>query len=714
MASDTDLAGLAAMRESFPAFFAADPPNEPYIYGRHTRAVIAACDRVVRNITAGIPQYLIINMMFRSGKSDVSSRMLPSWFLLRHPHLRVMLASYGATLSEGFARNARDKFEKWAPYYGLALSKGSRAVDNWEIAGHRGGMRSIGLQGGQVGHGYNLGIIDDFYKSRLEAESPVIRNRVREGFQADFLTRRDPCSGIIVLAHRQHPDDLCAWLINSATPGHELYDARFPKFEVLKFPAQSPGYVTPSNPGGWMFPERWSADYYESQRAGMSPYLWSALAMQDPQPRSGNVFTLANVAEWDGDGPPAGLRWAWGWDLASTEEQRLGLKSGDPDYTCGVLAAWEPGRSAADAGTIWIRRVVRGRWAAAERERVMLQEIRRGPPGAAVYVEVVAGYKDAYTRLRELLAGERTVIPITPTTDKLTRAERCEAVFAHGRVRLAPGEDWQDRFLDEVGSFPSAPHDDQVDAMVLALDDALTKRAGAEVFGLAADRGLDASTDPLAPCRMEDEPIIRLKADGEGRQWETAVRSMADWDERGWRPVGLFRGWWLARANPSAVVWGAVDEDGCRVIFRALQSRRGEPLAAFVERVQAASMEGRTQHNYRIDAAGGEDDEEGMWRVHEILGKHRARSYPEWVPAGDLRGRRGMELIDSWIAAAAAGTGEALLVWPEDLLSQMREARMKPEARGSASNDLLGVDAPEEVISGPMMKALRVAALRSF
>jgi len=706
-----------AVRGSFRAFFEIEHLGGDYVYGRHTAAIIEACEGVVRDVEAGRSRYLIINLPFRHGKSDISSRALPAWWLLRNPDAEVMLGAYGATLAEGFARDARAAFERWAPHYGLGIDKGSRAVDNWRIAAHRGGMRSVGLQGGAVGHGFKLGVIDDFYKSRLEAESPVIRNRVWDGFQADFLTRRAPISGLIIVAHRQHTHDLCARIIGASTPGHEDYNVAFPRFDVLKFPAQSPEYAGPDNPEGWLFPERWSADYYESQRAMMSPYLWSALALQSPTVRAGNVFTLANVAEWDeATPPPDGLRWAWGWDLASTEEQRLGLKSGDPDYTCGVLAAWEPGRAATDAGTIWIRRVVRGRWAAAERERVMIREIERTPE-ASVYVEVVAGYRDAYTRLRELLP-HRNVLPITPTRDKLTRAERAEAVFAHGRVRLAPGEAWQDRFLDEVGAFPSAPHDDQVDAMVLALDDALTKRAGERVLDLDSQRG---DTLTLAPGTFKMLPALVWAKDSAAPLRNVTGIDYFIADTRlppeVWRLGVVHRAWAMSLAGPSAMALVHIDDKGNWTVWRSIQAKFASLEDAWMAGRLQGMHDGLGMIRLSRDVFTSVDDEDYAYRARRVFQDCERRAgqggsvLNAWVEPEALTGGQGIERIQGLIAAGERRKEPLMVFAPEarPAFDALEVMRFKPGRDDFGAGDegarRLAGD------GGPIVRALRALAI---
>ena len=61
------------------------------------------------------------------------------------------------------------------------------------------------------------------------------------------------------------------------------------------------------------------------------------------------------------------------------------------------------------------------------------------------------------------------ILPVKPLGDKLTRAHTISSLVESGRVFLPEQAPWLREFVDEVTSFPAAPHDDQVDAMSQAL-----------------------------------------------------------------------------------------------------------------------------------------------------------------------------------------------------------------------------------------------------
>jgi len=61
------------------------------------------------------------------------------------------------------------------------------------------------------------------------------------------------------------------------------------------------------------------------------------------------------------------------------------------------------------------------------------------------------------------------VKPIKPDSDKVSRANAVVPLVEAGRVVLPAGAGWLTDFIDELSSFPRAPHDDQVDALSMAL-----------------------------------------------------------------------------------------------------------------------------------------------------------------------------------------------------------------------------------------------------
>jgi predicted phage terminase large subunit-like protein len=177
-----------------------------YKHAAHLEMIDRKVSEVVRYVETGGAEgigRLMIWVPPRHGKSQTVARLLPPWFMGRNPDMRVIQASYGASLSEKHSRFVRDLM-KSAPHLdvfpGVSPSRDSGARDAWDLRPpHEGGMDAVGKGGAITGKGANLIIADDLVKSRSEAESLTIRNNDWEWWKDDLLTRLEPGGGIILI-----------------------------------------------------------------------------------------------------------------------------------------------------------------------------------------------------------------------------------------------------------------------------------------------------------------------------------------------------------------------------------------------------------------------------------------------------------------------------------------------------------------------------------
>jgi predicted phage terminase large subunit-like protein len=431
-------------------------PAEPFLVGRHTRAICEKIDEAIERYRIGRSSFLVVAVPFRHGKSDLVSRYLPPKFLGEFPDAEVMLATYGADLANDLSRWARRIVgsSQYRGIFPIRVAQDSAAVDRWGVEGHAGGMTAAGLGGAMTGRGYALGIVDDYLKNRLEAESKAVRDARWESFTNDFLTRKAPVSITLVVATPWHVDDIIGRI-----KVRMREDPAFPQFEVVRFPASSDGTFAPDT---LLFPERFDAAWYNGNRAALGTYGTASLMQCDPTQRGGNLLKIDRVKIIETDEVPADAQFIRFWDQASTVKDVMKV---DPDWTVGVKLAVRTIRNAegTEVPQIIIADVRRGRWEAPERERIQVQTARMDTGAVRIAAESVAGYKDAFVRLRDILAGFAAVEAFHPASDKLVRAAPLEPIFEAGNVLLVRGE-WNQAYLDELSEFPSGGHDDQVDA----------------------------------------------------------------------------------------------------------------------------------------------------------------------------------------------------------------------------------------------------------
>ena len=65
------------------------------------------------------------------------------------------------------------------------------------------------------------------------------------------------------------------------------------------------------------------------------------------------------------------------------------------------------------------------------------------------------------------------VLPVRVDKDKVSRANAVTGMLEAGRVAIPSNAQWLGPFLDELGVFPNGAHDDQVDAFVGVLRQAM-------------------------------------------------------------------------------------------------------------------------------------------------------------------------------------------------------------------------------------------------
>ena len=102
------------------------------------------------------PQFLIVTIPPRHGKSELISVWTPVWFLKRWPWKRVLLASYHSGFAAYWGGRVKSAIEENAHILDLAISQGTKAKAEWALRGHGGGMLSTGIGGAITGRGADL------------------------------------------------------------------------------------------------------------------------------------------------------------------------------------------------------------------------------------------------------------------------------------------------------------------------------------------------------------------------------------------------------------------------------------------------------------------------------------------------------------------------------------------------------------------------------
>ena len=391
---------------------------------------------------------LLIETPPQHGKSTAVTETLPSWFLGRWPEKRVIVAGYSDDFAERFCRRNREKLQALGQdIFGVSLGKVNRSTE-FELHGHRGRMISRGLLSGITGNPAELLIVDDPIKTRQDADSPTIRDRVWEEWQNSLKSRFAAGAKVIVIMTPWHEDDLAGRLLRQ-----EIH------VELLRLPVEAEADDPLGRaPGAPLCPElgkdeAWLRDfkkaYLDDPKGGAR--AWAALYQCAPRVEGGNLIQRRWWRRYDVREAPA-----LGTQVISVDAAFKG--EGQNDFV--AITVW------GKAGTNYYLLDCLNRHldfpGTLQAIRAMAQLY---PEARAVLIEDKAnGPAVIQTLQRELYC-----IPVNPRGGKIARVNAVAPAIEAGHVFLPRQSPWVEAFLDQWTAFPAGKHDDMVDSASQAL-----------------------------------------------------------------------------------------------------------------------------------------------------------------------------------------------------------------------------------------------------
>ena len=389
---------------------------------------------------------LMVMMPPGSAKSTYATMLFPAWFMAARPGSALITASHTATLAQDFSRHTQRLVREHAGVLGYTTD--TRAADLWYTSN---GCRVLatGVGGAVTGSRADLALIDDPVKSRKDADSERLRDVAHNWYRADLLTRLRPGGRVVLIMTRWHEDDLAGRLLTDEPE----------RWRILKLPARAEANdALGRSLGEPLWPAREAAAALDDKRSSLGEREWASLYQQSPRPFEGALFRTALLATLDA--APAGGRSVRAWDLAATRD--IGTR--DPDWTAGVKL------TRMDDGRFVIEDVVRLRGSPDEVEATIVATASRDGRGVPIHLPQDPGQagKAQVLYLTRKLPGHR--VESKPVTgDKATRAAPLASQVNVGNVSLLRAG-WNRALVGEMAGFPSAAHDDQVDAAALAFE----------------------------------------------------------------------------------------------------------------------------------------------------------------------------------------------------------------------------------------------------
>ena len=461
-----------------------------FIPGAHHYIMAEAFERVAK----GECKRLVINMAPRHTKSELTSWLLPAWFLGRFPKKKIIQSSNTEALAAGFGRRVRNLIAgeqsedddgnpgvAYADIFpGVKLAKDSQAAAGWSTS--KGGEYfAIGIRGKVTGKGGDIVIIDDPHseqEARQAETSPEIFDDVYEWYTSGPRQRLQPGGSVIVVMTRWSKRDLTGQVLKKQAALEEGEPGD--RWEVIEFPAIL-DENTPQERSLW--PGFWKLEDLRATRAVLPVSKWKAQYQQNPTSEEGAIIKRENWRKWGSDRetcPADHLLGAWNSldpppcelimmsvDTALTKTQRA-------DYsaftTWGVFKVDDPA-TGLPINNIILLSAYKERMEFPELKKKVLQFYNEDMPDTLLIENKGSGI----SLIQELRAMDIAVEDFSfgrggkyVSNDKVARANMVSDIFASGYV-WAPERRFAEECIEECAEFPYGDHDDYVDSVVQAL-----------------------------------------------------------------------------------------------------------------------------------------------------------------------------------------------------------------------------------------------------
>lgn len=418
----------------------------------------------LEEVTAGKIQRLVINVPPRSLKSTIVTICWPVWEWLRRASKRKMFASYSQTLSTEHSIARRRLIEsdwfqaRWGERFLLSDDQNTKHYFKNDSYGH---MFATSTGGTATGMGGDDVVVDDPHNTK-QAESEAERTTTLNDFDKGLMTRlNDPKKGaVVVVMQRLHESDVTGHLLAKKIPGlvHLCLPTIAEKNETITFPRSLRKVVRRT--GDLLHPERLGEKEVTQAKLDLGSFGFAGQHQQTPAPEAGGLLKTANWRRYHpSDRPEQFDQVALSWDMRfkrTTSEQ----SKNKGDYVVGVCLGMIGSK-------IYLLDIVRGLWGFKDSLDQVVALSKRWPDAMSKYVENKANGPGIVDALEDEVPG---LTLVEPKGDKRQRVLLTVPAHEAGNLWIPEaghvfydGETIDD-FVRECAMFPSAQHDDRVDA----------------------------------------------------------------------------------------------------------------------------------------------------------------------------------------------------------------------------------------------------------
>ena len=433
--------------------------------GRHIEII----SNKLQQVENGEIKRLMVFLPPRSSKSVVCSKLFPAWYIGRNPKHELLTISHSDQLASDFGRSVRDivnmeMFQK--VFRGVALRSDVRAAGKWKT-NHEGTYYAAGVRSQIAGRGAHVAILDDAM-SEEDAISSAGRRFIKEWYPAGLRTRIMPDGAIVIINTRYHYDDLCGWLLKQQ---ENMPDYETLPWDVVKIPAwldDDAAELLDLPVGSSYFPE-WKPDRVlkvdENEiKASNGSRYWNALYMQDPTPEEGGLIKKKWLQNWEYDEPPS-------CDFVIQTFDTAFSTSNTADYsviqTWGIFHLYDQDEDGYEdyASNLILLGNIKGRFEYPELRRLSQKLYNQHKPDLCMVEKKASGQ----SLIQDMRRSGLPVLEYNPDRDKVSRVYAATPMMESGRVWIPMNKKWADDLIEELIRFPNAAHDDQVDALTMAV-----------------------------------------------------------------------------------------------------------------------------------------------------------------------------------------------------------------------------------------------------
>ena len=407
----------------------------------HHRLLIRELEAVARRET----RRLAVFMPPGSAKSTYTSVIFPPWLMQFWQGASILAASHTTELAEKWGRRVRNAVNDDSLVLGINVSPDNQAAGRWALTTGA-EYYAAGVGTGIAGFRAGLGMIDDPVRSRQDADSELIRDRIWEWYINDFRTRLVPGAPEILIQTRWHEDDLA---------GRAL---QHNDWKVVCLPAEAEAEDPLGREVGeflWADGDYGYAEQLAELKKTTPARTWSALYQQRPAPEDGDYFKAEWLRPYTTAPDKATLRVYGGSDYAVTAD--------GGDFTVHAVVGLDP------EGRMYLLDLWRKQAASDEWVESFCDLVREWEPMS--WAEETGQIKSGVGPFLEKRMKQREAYVVReqfPTRgDKAIRAQSIRARMALGGLYVPVGATWYADFRSELLSFPAGKHDDQVDAIGL-------------------------------------------------------------------------------------------------------------------------------------------------------------------------------------------------------------------------------------------------------